>query len=125
VERFIWICVAGAAGSGVRYLVQLGTAKAFGQEFPYGTLIVNVVGSFLLALLMQVALSGDRISPTLRLVLATGFLGGFTTYSSFNYETLALFQQRSFGPGAIYFVLTVAGCLGAGLLGLGAGRAIF
>jgi fluoride exporter len=125
VERFFWICLAGAAGTGVRYLVQLGTAKAFGQTFPYGTLIVNVVGSFLIALLMQLSLSGERISPTLRLVLATGFLGGFTTYSAFNYETLALFEQRSYGPGAIYFALTLVGCLAAGLLGLGAGRAFF
>jgi CrcB protein len=125
VERFLWICLAGAAGTGARYLVQLGAAKAFGQTFPYGTLIVNVVGSFLIALLVQLSLSGDRISPTLRLVLATGFLGGFTTYSAFNYETLALFEQRSYGPGAIYLALTVVGCLAAGLLGLGAARAIF
>ena len=125
MERFLLICVAGAAGTGARYLIQLGTAKAFGQTFPYGTLIVNVAGSFLLALLMQLALSGDRISPTLRLVLATGFLGGFTTYSSFNYETLALFEQRAFGPAAVYFAATVIGCLAAGLLGFAAGRAIF
>jgi CrcB protein len=125
LERFLWICVAGAAGTGARYLIQLGTAKAFGQSFPYGTLIVNLAGSFLLALLMQLALSGERISPTLRLVLATGFLGGFTTYSSFNYETLALFEQRAFGPAAGYFAATVLGCLAAGLLGFAAGRAIF
>lgn len=125
MERFLWICIAGGAGTGARYLVQIGTAKAFGQTFPYGTLIVNVAGSFLLAFLMQLALSGDRISPMLRLVLATGFLGGFTTYSSFNYETLALLEQRAFGPAAVYFAATVVGCLVAGLLGFAAGRAIF
>jgi fluoride exporter len=125
VERFLWVCFGGAVGTGARYLVQLGATKAFGQTFPYGTLIVNVVGSFLLSLLMQAALSGDRISPTLRLVLASGCLGGFTTYSSFNYETLALFEQRAFGPAVVYLVATVVGCLAAGLLGLGAARAIF
>lgn len=125
MERFLWICLAGAAGTGARYLIQVGTAKVFGQTFPYGTLIVNLAGSFLLALLMQLALSGDRISPNTRLILATGFLGGFTTYSSFNYETLALFEQRAFGPCAVYFAATVVGCLGAGLLGLGCARSIF
>ncbi len=85
MERFLWICLAGAVGTGARYLTQVWATKTLGLTFPWGTLIVNLVGSFLLALLMQVALTSDRISPTLRLVLATGFLGGFTTYSSFNY----------------------------------------
>jgi fluoride exporter len=124
MERFLWICLAGATGTGVRYLIQLWTQKAFGPAFPFGTLIVNVVGSFLLALLMHVALASDRISPGLRLVLATGFLGGLTTYSSFNYETLALFEQRAWGTAGLYLALTLLGCLLAGGLGLLAGRAL-
>jgi len=124
VERFLWICLAGAAGTGLRYLTQVWASKTFGQLFPHGTLIVNVLGSFLLALLMQIALTSDRISPSLRLVLATGFLGGFTTYSSFNYETLALLEHRAWGTAALYLVLTLLGCLLAGVLGLAAGRAL-
>jgi len=125
VERFFLICLAGAAGTGARYLIQVGAAKAFGQAFPYGTLLVNLVGSFLISLVMALALSGERISPTLRLVLTTGFLGGFTTYSAFNYEILALFEQKAYVPSVVYLALTVIGCLVAGLFGLGAGRAIF
>ena len=124
MERFFWICLAGAAGTGARYLIQVGAQKAFGPSFPYGTLIVNLLGSFLITLLMHVALAGDRISPTLRLVLTTGFLGGLTTYSSFNYETLWLFQQRAWSAAGLYLAATLFGCLLAGLLGLAAGRAL-
>lgn len=124
MERFLLICVAGGVGTGARYLVQVWAQKAFGPSFPYGTLAVNLVGSFLLALIMHVALSSERISPTVRLVLASGFLGGFTTYSSFNYETLALFQQRAWASASLYLGATLLGCLLAGLLGLVAGRAL-
>lgn len=116
--QFLWICLGGALGTGCRYLVGLGAARALGTGFPYGTLAVNVLGSFLLTFLMTLAMSTEWISPTLRLVLATGFLGGFTTYSSFNYETLKLFQTGGITMAALNLLLTVGTCLGVGLLGM-------
>ncbi|HET9209989.1 MAG TPA: CrcB family protein, partial [Thermoanaerobaculia bacterium] len=88
MARFLWICLGGAAGTGARYLLSGWLLRAAGPGFPWGTLAVNVIGSFLLGLILQVSLTTTLISPTLRLALTTGVMGGFTTYSTFNYETL-------------------------------------
>jgi CrcB protein len=116
--RFLLICFAGALGTGARYLIGIWAGKALGASFPYGTFIVNVVGSFLIAVIMQTALTTDLISPTLRLTLTTGFMGGLTTYSTFNYETLRYFEERAWGAGLANAGVTLFGCLGAGVLGL-------
>ncbi len=116
--RFLLVCLGGALGSGGRYLVSTWAARALGPDFPRGTLIVNVTGSFLLAAIMTASLSTDAISPELRLFLGAGIMGGYTTYSSFNYETLALLQQGSAALAALNLGLTVLGCLGAGLAGV-------
>jgi CrcB protein len=125
MARFLWICLGGALGTGARYLLSGWLAEAWGPGFPVGTLAINVLGSFLLGLIMQVALTTELIPPTLRLFLSTGLIGGFTTYSSFNYETLKLFQDSAWGLGALNLAVTVLSCLGAGLLGLHAGRLLF
>lgn len=93
MARFLWICLGGAIGTGARYLLSGWLLRVAGPGFPYGTLAVNVIGSFLLCLLMQISLAAEPFPPTLRVVLATGVMGGFTTYSAFNYETLRLFQE--------------------------------
>ena len=117
MERFLWICFAGALGTGVRYLVGLWAAQRFGLGFPYGTLIVNVVGCFLIAVVLQLALGMTSFPVNLRLALTTGFMGGLTTYSSFNYETTALVQSGNARTAALYFTITVLGCVAAGLFG--------
>jgi CrcB protein len=89
-----------------------------GPAFPYGTLAVNALGSFLMGALMHIALSTESMSPTLRVALTTGVLGGFTTYSTFNYETLQLFQEGSWLLGLANLGITTGACLGAGVLGL-------
>jgi CrcB protein len=119
MQRFLLISLAGALGTGARYLVGLACTRAFGPDFPVGTLVVNVVGCFLIALVMQVA-ARDMISETTRYVLATGFMGGLTTYSAFNYESTRFIEQRAWGlvvvnVGATLFVCVLAGFLGAGL----------
>jgi len=116
VERFLIVCGAGAAGCGTRYLVGLWAAKRFGTAFPWGTLIVNVVGSFLIALVL--GMSVESMRPNLRLALTTGFMGGLTTYSAFNYETTALFEGGSAARALINVGATLIGCLVAGALGL-------
>ncbi len=113
MDRFLWVCVGGAIGSGCRYLVSLWALERFGGAFPYGTIAVNALGSFLLGALLQL----PALHPTLRLTLGVGVLGGFTTYSSFNQETLVLVQQHNPGLATANVVGTIVLCLGAGWLG--------
>jgi CrcB protein len=122
MERFLWICLGGAAGTGARYLVTLWALRIAGPGFPWGTLAVNVVGSFLIGLIMQVALTTGLIPPLLRLGLTTGVMGGFTTYSTFNYETLLYLQRNEWLLAFANLAATVLLCLAAGALGLVAGR---
>jgi fluoride exporter len=123
MERLFWICVAGAAGTGTRYLVALWAAQRFGSAFPYGTLIVNLAGCFVIAALMHAALTLGW-SPNLRAVLTIGFVGGLTTYSSFNYETTRLFEEGALAAAAMNLGLTLFGCFLAGWLGLMAAREV-
>ncbi len=122
MARLLWICLGGAVGTGARYLLSGWLLRTAGPGFPWGTLAVNVLGSFLLGLIMQVAVATDLLSPTLRLTLTTGVMGGFTTYSTFNYETLQYLQQNDWLMGSLNLAATVVACLAAGTLGLLAGR---
>ena len=124
IQRFVWVCLAGAAGSGARYLVGLWSGERFGTTFPYGTLIVNVAGCFLIAFVFELAANRPSFPPNLRLALATGFIGGLTTYSSFNNETMKLGREGQFSVALLYFGATTLACLAAGFLGLSLGRRI-
>ena len=117
MERFVWICLAGAAGTGARYLIALWAAQRLGSAFPYGTLIVNVIGSFAIAAVMQTAMALSW-SATLRSAITIGFIGGFTTYSSFNYETTRLLEEGAAGPAMLNVAGTVVGAFAAGWLGM-------
>lgn len=117
--RLFWVCFAGALGCGARYLVGIWASERFGPAFPVGTLVVNVVGCFLIGLVLQIAMSAATFSPTLRIALASGFLGGLTTYSSFAYETVRLAGAGSRGAALANFAVTSAACFAAVLLGLG------
>ncbi len=120
MTRLLLVCVGGAIGSGARYLVSTWAALHLGADFPRGTLAVNVTGSFLLAFI--VGLRPGIVSPDLRLFLGAGIMGGYTTYSSFNTETLALLEGGSVALAAANLALTVVGCLVAGLVGFAAAR---
>lgn len=124
MERLFWISLAGALGTGARYLVGVWAGARFGTEFPYGTLIVNLVGCFLMALVAELAARTVSVSPALRVALTAGFLGGLTTYSSFNYETTSLFLNGARGAAVLNFGVTVAGCFLAGWLGMALGRTL-
>src|SRR5688572_32675223 len=117
MERFFWICLAGAAGTGARYLVALWAAQRFGSAFPYGTLIVNLIGCFAIAAVMQAALALSW-SPTVRSAITIGFIGGLTTYSSFNCETTRLLEEGAVGAAALNATVTFFGAFVAGWLGL-------
>lgn len=120
--RFLWICLGGAAGTGMRYLVAGWVLNALGSALPYGTFAVNLIGSFLLGLLMHLGLTTEWMSPTLRLAVTTGAMGGFTTYSTFSYETMRLIQEGSWTGAAANVGATVVICLAASFLGFAAGR---
>ncbi len=122
VERLIWICLAGAIGSGARYLVAEWSTARLGTGFPWGTLIVNLAGSLVIAVVSYVALRTPGFSVTLRLTITTGFVGGFTTYSAYNYEALRFFQEGAWATGAAYVIATLLGCFTTGMLGFGLGR---
>jgi CrcB protein len=122
MSRFLLVCLGGAIGSGARYLFSTAMSRVFGN-FPIGTLGVNVIGSFAISLVMMLALDRGALGVETRLFIVTGVLGGFTTYSSFNYETLQLVQSGAAGLAALNVALTLVGCIGAGVLGLWAGRA--
>jgi CrcB protein len=123
--RFFWICAGGAAGTGARYLLSGWALATLGPAFPWGTLVVNLMGSFCVGLLMQVGVSTPLLSPGTRLSLTTGVMGGFTTYSTFNYETIRYVQDGSFALAIANVGVTVAGCFVAGLLGVAVGRWLF
>ncbi len=124
MQRFLAVCGAGAVGCGLRYLIGLGAATRLPATFPYGTLIVNLVGSFVIALVMEIAIRNANMSETLRLAITTGFLGGLTTYSSFNYESSQMLLNGQLARGAANIAVTLTGCFLMGLLGLALARRI-
>jgi CrcB protein len=123
VRNLLLVCGGGAIGSGARYLLGLGAAAAVGPALPAGTFLVNATGSFLIAVVMRLSLGG-RLSAGWRLFLATGVMGGYTTYSSFAVETVRLAAAGAVGGAAAYVGATVITCLAAGALGGAAGRAL-
>jgi CrcB protein len=121
MQRFLLVCLGGAAGTGVRYLVGLWIGRVT-TTFPYATLLVNVAGCFLLSLVMHLALGMASFPVNLRFALTTGFMGGLTTYSTFNYETSKLLEEGATRAAIANVGITLVGCFGAGLLGLFLGR---
>ena len=124
MERFLVICLGGAIGTGLRYVTSGVAARWLGADFPYGTLIVNVVGSFLIGLIQHVGTASLLIPETTRLFLTVGIMGGLTTYSSFSYETIRLAQVGAWGQALVNVLVTTSLCLGVCFLGIAAGRLI-
>jgi len=96
----------------------LGVVQWLGATFPYATLAVNLIGSFIISGVMYLGTDAPLLAPATRVVLVSGVLGGFTTYSSFNYETLRLLQTGAWGMAALNVVVTLLGCALAGFFGL-------
>jgi len=124
MTRFLLVCLAGAAGTGTRYLVGLGAARAFGTTFPYGVLIVNVVGCFLIAAIVEASLVSTHVTDTARIIATTGFMGGLTTYSSFNQDTTTLFRAGARAIAITNIGLTLSLCFLAGLAGIAVSRVV-
>jgi CrcB protein len=117
--RFLLVCLGGAFGAGARYAISGFALRLFGSSsFPFGTVVVNVVGSFLLGLVLEVAFHSEVFSPNLRIAIAVGVLGSFTTFSTFSYETLALLREGAFCLGLLNVFVQLFGSLAAVFLGL-------
>jgi fluoride exporter len=123
VTPLLLVGLGGALGSATRYLVGLLALRWLGPEFPYGTLLVNLVGSYAIGVVHEVvALHG--LSPALRVFLATGVLGGFTTYSAFSLDTIRLAAAGAWLQAALYVVATTTCCLALAALGIATGRGL-
>ena len=117
MQPWIFVAVAGALGSCARYGVGLYCERW--QGFPWGTFVVNVVGSLLLGFVMQAAVQTD-MRPEIKLAITTGFMGAFTTFSTFSVESVRLIEAGRAGAAAA----NVGGNVALGLLGAGLGIAI-
>ena len=119
---YIAIAVDGSLGAVSRYWVSSTTYQWLGQDFPYGTLMVNVVGSLIIGYLLVLLPDTEEAVPFLRLLLITGVLGGFTTYSAFSIETLQLIQDGHLTKAGLNIILTLAFCFIAVWAGFVVGR---
>ena len=115
--QLLYIGIFGGLGCVARYLTSGWVYQLAGRNLPYGTLFVNIVGSFLLALLMVLGLRSAIFSPEIRIGLAVGFMGGFTTFSTFSYETLRLLEDGSFWQAGVNILLNIVLCLFFAVLG--------
>ena len=119
----LWYIAAGSAIGGVsRYLLGGILQRQSGDTFPVGTLVINITGSFLLGLILRYAVDTPTLSAETRAFLTIGFCGGYTTFSTFSYETVALMEDGQWLRGGAYVVLSVGLSLLAVFLGLAAAR---
>jgi CrcB protein len=104
IIRCLLVLAGGGAGSLIRYLVSIGVNEHYDGRFPAATFLINITGSFLIGLLLVLLDRGDLLHPNLRPLLVTGFLGGYTTFSTFEWEVFAL--GRSTPPLALIYGFT-------------------
>lgn len=122
--QLAWVMLGGALGTGARFgVLKLCERWIETHHAPIATLTVNIIGSFLITLIAELA-AADRLSADTRQFLSVGIMGGLTTYSSFNHVVVEQFQQRDYKWAFLNIVLTFCLCLAAGFAGWGAGRAL-
>lgn len=117
---YLWVGVGAMVGAMARFGISQGLSDLWGRSLPYGTFVVNLSGSFLIGVVMAVLI--ERVAdPVWRLLLVTGFLGGYTTFSSYSFELVTMLLSGRLGWAAAYLVasnlLGVAGCLAGGVVG--------
>ena len=119
----VWYIAVGSAIGGVsRYLVGGLTQRVMGGTFPVGTLLINVTGSFLLGLILRYGVETATLTPEVRAFMTIGFCGGYTTFSTFSYETVALAEDGQWTRAALYVALSVGLSLVATFLGFATAR---
>ena len=108
--KLMTVALGGALGASLRYIIAAVTHEIFGHNFPYGTLMVNILGSLVIGYFLVLIPDQESGIPLLRLLLITGVLGGFTTYSAFSVETLELVQNGHLTKAGLNIALTLAFC---------------
>jgi len=122
VQQLLAIAAGGALGAVLRFGMSSAIYRILGREFPYGTLAVNILGSLLMGFLFVVLVERLALSAEWRAALLIGLLGAFTTFSTFSFETLALFENGELFKAFLNIILSVCLCLAATWLGLSLGR---
>lgn len=122
MNNVLAIALGAAIGANLRYGIGLWAAQRFGTAWPYGTFIINLLGCLLIGVLLTLAANRLTLSEPVRLMLVTGLLGGFTTFSTFGYESFTLFNAGNWLAGAGYVGGSVVGGLIAVVIGVGLGR---
>lgn len=125
MKLFLMAAAGGALGAGARHLVNVGAMRLTGAGFPWGTLAVNLLGCFLMGLLIEMAALRWSISNEMRAFLATGILGGFTTFSAFSLDFAVLVERKAHGAALLYAAASVGLSLLALFAGLYVMRAVF
>ncbi|MCA2014139.1 fluoride efflux transporter CrcB [Cereibacter sphaeroides] len=122
LTTLLQVALGGAIGASGRYLTGVAAIRLMGPGFPWGTLAVNLIGSFVMGVVVVVLghLSANRFAP----LLMTGVLGGFTTFSAFSLDALTIWERGQQGLAALYVGVSVAGSLAAIALGLWIARSI-
>ena len=116
--KILYLGIFGGMGCVARYMVSGWVYSLAGKTLPYGTLAVNVIGSLLLGLIMEGSLRSTLLSPELRFGLTVGFMGGFTTFSTFSYETVRLLEEGSLVAAGANILLNVTVCIVAAIIGV-------
>jgi len=118
MREFLLISAGAVLGANMRYwLTSLFTVR-FGASFPYGTLVINITGSFLLGFVLVLISNRIAVDPGYRLLIGTGFLGAYTTFSAFSYDTIALLQRGDLMQATLNAVASLLGSLFAAYLGI-------
>ncbi len=123
MRDLLWVGIGGFVGANARYLLGGWIAARFGSAFPFGTFVINATGSFILGLIMG-ALEGHVLSPVVRLAIAMGFVGAYTTFSTWTYETIRLIENGSLLLAAVNVVGSLVVGLVAVISGVAAGRTL-
>lgn len=125
MNAVLLVAIGGGVGAALRHLFGVGALKLFGSGFPFGTFGVNVLGSLLMGVLVAWLARVGEGGQTLRLIFATGLLGGFTTFSSYSLDIVALYERGLIGMAALYAFGSVALGVAALFGGLAVGRTVF
>ena len=125
MSGILYVALGGALGASGRHLLGMGALKAFGPDYPYGTMIANILGGFLMGVLagwLALKVSGGE---NLRLFLGVGLLGGFTTFSAFSLDAIMMYEKKAYGALLSYVGGSVILSIGALMIGLILARKIF
>ena len=124
MDKYLIIGLGGFLGANVRYVVSGWAAEKWGASFPYGTLLINVTGSFILGVFLAAVTGRLAIDPRWRLFFAVGFVGAYTTFSTYTYESMQLVLAGGWWPGLLNLLASNALGLAAALLGIALGRSL-